>query len=167
MQAELEETARTAASTPHSSTFSSLPSPATPPLDPASAASTGEDTPLPSPSPANRLSPKKSQMDIIYSENKVSLILSDRSLCGGFIEVFQQIKSRSAQSTLSSVSFSLLPNLTVSLSQSNAASHLYPLLSQYRPSIISPVNPPSTIRTSSGTPQDYYVHTSPMHCCML
>ena len=81
VQTELEETARTTASTPHSSTLSSLPSPTTPgtPLDQASAIAVNlmeEDTPLPSPSPSTRFSPKKSQMDIIYSDNRVSFMSS-------------------------------------------------------------------------------------------
>ena len=84
-QAELEESARTATSTPHSSTLSSLPSPITPLLDqaPAAASMADEDTPLPSPSPVSRLSPKKSAMDIIYSDNRVGLFLSipDRNDC--------------------------------------------------------------------------------------
>lgn len=80
MQAELEETTRTAASTPHSSAFSSAPSPTTPSID--SAPMTAEDTPLPSPSPSNRPSPKKSQMDIIYSDNRVNMLSVD-----GFIKI--------------------------------------------------------------------------------
>lgn len=72
-QVELEETARTAASTPRSST---LPSPITPPEDTGSSALTTslteEDSPLPSPCPSSRNSPKRSLMDIIYSENRVS-----------------------------------------------------------------------------------------------
>ena len=80
----MEETAKTASNTPHSSTFSSFSSPDVPVSDQASAAMlgmVGEDTPLSSPSPSNRTAPKKSQMDIIYSENKVNTYQYIVDLC--------------------------------------------------------------------------------------
>lgn len=60
-----------------------------------------------------------------------------------------QVKSRSAQSTLSSVSFSLLPGLTVSSPPLPICSVLDDGIF-LRLSIISPVKPPNTITTFIG-----------------
>ena len=70
--------------------------------------------PLPSPSPPSRLSPKKSQLDIIYSENRVRKCQSDPDFDSNVFFYPVQTKSKSAQNTLSSASFSILPSLTVS-----------------------------------------------------
>ncbi len=118
LQAELEDTARATSGTPHSSNFSSLPSPTTPcSSDKASHSAliclAKEGLSSSSPSPSDHTSPKKTQMDIIYSENKVKKLIL---IIFVFItlHLYHQGKSRSAQNVLLPLNFPPLPGLTVS-----------------------------------------------------